>query len=107
MKTLCTMPSGKLHIPKYKLCSLYNVACVYFFRTGHLVLDNKLVGSSLGKSTSPAPSFPWLSTIFFCVGLRPHGLFPVHCGDMEVSLVKEKVGWRERHHRLLQLLKDF
>lgn len=48
-----------IHIPKYNLFSLYNVICVYdFFKVDNLVLDNKLVCSSLGKTISPSLRIP-------------------------------------------------
>jgi len=29
-----------IHIPKYNMLSLYNVACIYVFKAQYLVLDN-------------------------------------------------------------------
>ena len=46
--------------------------CVYVFMA--VQLDNQLVCSSLGKTTSLAPSFPQLCVVFW-VELRPCGLF--------------------------------
>lgn len=46
------------------------------FKTDCLTLDNYLVCSSLGNSTSPTPSSPQLSTVL-PIGLRLQGLFPV------------------------------
>lgn len=46
-------------IPKYNLFSLYNDTCIYVFRASHLILDNQLMWSSLGKTTSPPhPQMP-------------------------------------------------
>lgn len=42
-----------VYISKYSLLSLYNVTCIYVFRTDHLALDKPWVCSSLGKTTSP------------------------------------------------------
>lgn len=53
--------------------------CMYVFKGDHLVLDNQLVCSSLGKATSLVPSFPQLP-IPLCAGFRPHELLPVHSG---------------------------
>jgi hypothetical protein len=58
-----------MHIYIY-IWNKYSVACMYIIRADHLVLDNQLVCSSLGKTTSFAPSFLQLS-IVLCVGLRP------------------------------------
>lgn len=42
---------------KYNLLSQYNVTCMCVFKADHLILD---MCSSLGKTTSPTPSFSWL-----------------------------------------------
>lgn len=47
--------------------------------------NDQLMLSSLGRTTSPAPSFTQLPIILW-VGLRPRGLFPVPYG-MAHSLV--------------------
>lgn len=54
------------------------------FQVHHLVFDNQLVCSSLGKTVSPAlriPSWP----VALCVGLRSHEFSMVHI-SMSVSL---------------------
>lgn len=45
------------YMPKYSLLNLYNVTRTYVFRADLLTPHNSLVCSSLGKVTSPAPSF--------------------------------------------------
>lgn len=40
-------------IPKYSILSLNNITCILVFRANHLVLDNQLVLSFLGKMISP------------------------------------------------------
>ena len=52
---------------------------MYIFRAGHLALDNQLVRSSPGRTTSPVPSFTGLAVVL-CVGRRLHELFPVQFG---------------------------
>lgn len=47
------------YIPKHNTLSLNNDTYTYVFRPDHLVLDNQLVCSSLGKVMSPTPSIPW------------------------------------------------
>jgi hypothetical protein len=42
-------------MPEYNLLRLDDIALMYVFRADHLVLDNQLGGSSLGK-ISPALS---------------------------------------------------
>lgn len=59
-----------IDIPKYNLLSLYNVNSLYVFKDDHLALDNQRVCSSLGRTNS----------VVFCIGLRPHGLFPANFG---------------------------
>ena len=63
------------------LLSLYSVTCVYVFRADHLVLDNQSLCSALGKTISPALSYPQPSVVL-CVGLRLRlcGLASVHLG---------------------------
>ena len=46
------------YIPKHNTLSLNNDTYTYVFRADHLVLDNQLVCSSLGKAMSPTPSIP-------------------------------------------------
>lgn len=46
-----------IHIPKYNLLSLYNAACMYVVRAGHLASDNQLVCVSLG-TLSPTLRVP-------------------------------------------------
>lgn len=36
---------------------------MYIFRNAHFLMDNQLVYSSLGKTTSPTPNFPQLPTV--------------------------------------------
>ena len=47
-----------IYTPKYKPLSLYNVLCMYVFRTHHLALDNQMVCSLWGKPTFLDLSFP-------------------------------------------------
>jgi hypothetical protein len=50
--------------------NIYNLlVCILVFMDDHLVLDNQLVSSFLGKTISPALSIPWLPVL--CLGLRP------------------------------------
>lgn len=63
------------YTPKYYLLCLYNDICVYIFRVNNLELDNQLLFSSLGKTTSISPRFSQLS-IVLCIGLKPHLFFP-------------------------------
>lgn len=62
-------------IPKYKLLSPYNVTCMYFF-SGYLVLDNQLVCSSPGRTTSPSPSCAQLPVVLG-IELRLHDFCPI------------------------------
>jgi hypothetical protein len=45
------------HIPKYFLLMLYTISCMYIFRIDHLAVDNQLVCSSLGRTTSLTSGF--------------------------------------------------
>lgn len=47
-----------------------------FFRDAYLALDSELVCSFLGRTISPASSFTQLP-IVLCLGLMPHGSFPM------------------------------
>lgn len=49
---------------------------MYAFRADILTLDNQLVCSFLGKTTSPTPTF--LTAYRSLSRVRPCGLFPVH-----------------------------
>lgn len=60
------------HIPKYNLFSPRNVTCMYVFRAEHLALDKQLVCSSLGKTSSLAPSFPQFKLLYTPTGLTSH-----------------------------------
>ena len=51
------------HITKYNLRSLYNVTCMYIFRTTLLVLDKQSVYSSLGKTISLTLSIQDISRV--------------------------------------------
>lgn len=53
--------------------SSYNV--LHIFRADYWPLNCQLVCSSLGKTSSPFPSFSQLPAVPF-VGLRSSGLFP-------------------------------
>lgn len=55
-----------IYIPIYNLFTLYNTTCMYDFRPEPLALPDLLVYSSLGKNTSPIPSFPQLPMVFVC-----------------------------------------
>lgn len=61
------------HIFLNILLHLYNT-CVYAFSTDYMALDNQLVCSFWGKTTSSAANFPYLPMVL-CAGLRLHGLF--------------------------------
>jgi hypothetical protein len=50
---VCLLPSTQI-----KHIGLYNVICMYIFRTDDLVLDNQSGCSSLRKTISPALSIP-------------------------------------------------
>lgn len=52
-----------IYIPKYNLPSLYSVTHRRVFRDDHLILDNRLVFSSLGKPISPALGIPSLPEV--------------------------------------------
>jgi hypothetical protein len=61
-----------IYISKYNLIRLYNVTCIDNFRADHLVSDNQLMYSPLGKAISPTlgiSSWP----VVLCVELRPRG----------------------------------
>lgn len=70
-----------IYIPKYRLFSPYDFACMSVFRAGGLTLGNQLVCDDMEKATSPASSFTQFTGVFFyyfifvCVGLCPHWLF--------------------------------
>ena len=65
-----------------------------FFLNKCLALGNQLVCFPLEKTTSMAPSFPWLPAVL-CVGLRSHGHFPVHLNvPIVITLVQLVFG----HH---------
>lgn len=65
---------------------------VGLFSRHHLVLDSQLICSSLGKTTSPTPSFPQLP-IVLCIGLRPQKLLSMQFGIfVGVLLVKLMIG---------------
>lgn len=81
-----------IHIAKQNLQSSHNATCMYIFRSDHLILDNLLVCSSLGKTTSPAPRIAQLP-IVICVGLRPHGLFPFYGMFVSIILVQLMFMW--------------
>ena len=55
--------------PKNNLFRLCNVTGMYVFRPDHVVLDNRSVCSSLGKTISPSLGIRWLPVVL-CVGLR-------------------------------------
>lgn len=56
-----------VYIPKYVLISLYDVTCIYIFRTNYLILDSQLVRSSLVKSIFP--TFILYPPVYFLVHL--------------------------------------
>lgn len=66
-----------MFLHKHSLLSLYKVTHMDLFKAGHLVLDNKLVCPSWGKTLSPMLSIAWLCVVL-CVGLQLCGLSPIH-----------------------------
>lgn len=52
-----------MHIHKYNLFRPYNIICIYVFRADSLALDNQLVCSSLGNTTSPTHILPQLPIV--------------------------------------------
>jgi hypothetical protein len=60
--------------------------CIYYFRVDHLLFDNQLVCSSLGKTICPAFKFPLLPYIL-CAELMPCEHLPIHFGMFLVVLV--------------------
>lgn len=69
-----------IYIPRYSLLSLNNITCILVFRANHLVLDNLLVLSFLGKSISPFLSI-FSGALFLRVMLKsfPLSLWHVYC----------------------------
>lgn len=61
-----------IHILKFRLFSPY-VTCMYVFRTDCLALNNQLMCSSMGKTSSLSSKFLQLPMVL-CEGLKPHGL---------------------------------
>lgn len=82
-----------LNIPKYTLLGSYSITCVYVFRAHCLALDNPLVCSSRGKTTSPPHSFSHLPTAL-CVGLRPLVFFPIQF-EMIIGFICAKLMYRQ------------
>jgi len=54
------------HIPKYILYTPQSTTSVYVYRTDLFILDNPLVCSSIGKSTTSANNFILYSIVIFC-----------------------------------------
>lgn len=61
-------------VSNFNLINSYYVNFMYIFRIDFLALDNELVCSFLGKTTSLAPSI-FLLSIVYCTVLSPGGLF--------------------------------
>lgn len=67
-----------IHILEFRLFSSY-VTCMYVFRADYLTLNNELMCSSMGKTSSLSRKFLQLPMVL-CEGLKPHGLFPIYFG---------------------------
>ena len=82
-----------IRVSKYSLLSPYNAACEYIFIGYRLSLENQLLYSSLGRTTSPFLAFTPLLVVL-CGGLRVCGLFHIQFGMLVVViLVQLKFGW--------------
>lgn len=68
-----------IYIPKYNLLRLCNVTCMPIF-SGLTIgyWTTNWFAPPWGRSFLPLSAF--LRRLQLCVGLRPHGLFPVHSG---------------------------
>lgn len=80
-----------IHILKFRLFSPY-VTCMYVFRTDCLALNNQLMCSSMGKTSSLSSKFLQLPMVL-CEGLKPHGLLLIYFGlSNGIILVQFMVG---------------
>lgn len=70
---ICTYMHVYILNNEHSLLSLYNVTYKFAIRADNLVLENRLVYSSVGNTVSPNLSIPWLPVVF-CVGLSSPGL---------------------------------
>ena len=76
------------------MLSPLSVLCMYDFRTDHMVLDNQLDDSSLGKTNYLTLSIPRL-TVDLCLGLETRvGGFPLPL-SMSVCIVLVQVLFRQ------------
>lgn len=86
-----------IYLPTYvDECNLFiacNLLVCVFFWADHLVLDNQLVCSSMGKTISATLSIPYLS-IVLCIRLRSHELSPFHV-SMSTGFVLVKFMFRQ------------
>ena len=74
---VCMYVCIQIFISKYSLLSLYNVTCMNDFRYCHLLLDNQLVCSLLGKIISPIDCIVHFLKVL-SVELRHYRLFSIY-----------------------------